>query len=413
MSGLTVLGVKNAKPGRHADGKGLYLLVKPSGARSWMLRVQSDGKRQDIGLGSVDLDPRRSPNDAVNEVPIMHRRLLNLGEAREKAQALRRLAKAGRDPIAERDKDRTPVPNFKKALLSCHADLSAGWGPKAAAAFLSSLEEHAVPTLGNMRVDQIESSHIRDMLAPIWTRIPVMARKVRQRTGTVLNYAKSNGWRTTEAPGKSVTMGLARHTAGGNFAAMPYQDVPAFAAGLASKATTVGRLALLFTINTAARSGEVRHAQWAHIDLENKLWNRPAAQMKSKVAHSVTLTDAAVEVLSQAVALRVNAKPDALVFPNTKGLALSDMTLSKIMRDAKSAYTVHGFRSSFRDFAAEQMPTIPDAVAEAALAHAVPDKVERAYKRTDFIEMRRKLLEGWAGHLASKSNILRLVPSHG
>jgi integrase len=403
MVSLTAVGVKNAKMGRHSDGGGLYLLVKPTGARSWVLRVQVDGIRRDIGLGSVDLDGRRDKAEA--DVSILHRRRLTLGEAREKAGVLSRMAKAGRDPIVERDKDRSSAPTFKEATKRCHADLRSDWAEKNAAAFLASLEEHAFPALGAIRVDLIEDSHVRDMLAPIWTRIPVMARKVRQRAGIVLNYAKSKGWRKTEAPGKLVTMGLARGHRGGNFAAMPYADVPGFLSELEAKVITVGRLALRFTILTAARSGEVRKASWDQIDFRHKLWNRPPSIMKGHIAHSVTLSDAAVAVLEDAKRLRTSIKPDALVFPSSKGTPLSDMTLSKIMRDAALPFTVHGFRSSFRDFAAEQMPTIPDPVAESALAHAVPDKVVAAYKRAKFFSMRRQLLDGWASYLRDRTEI--------
>jgi integrase len=222
---------------------------------------------------------------------------------------------------------------------------------------------------------------------------------VRQRAGTVLSFAKAKGWRTTEGPGKAVTLGLARHGRGGNFAAMAYNEVPAFVASQSVKADTMGRLGLLFTIYTAARSGEVRSALWAHIDLDAKLWHRPASLMKSGTAHSVTLSDQAVAVLERANALRENAKPGALVFPGTGDRPLSDMTLSKVLRDAKQACTVHGFRSSFRDWAAEQCPSIPDPVAEAALAHSVSDKVVAAYKRTDFLAMRRKLLDLWGEYV--------------
>jgi integrase len=411
MSGLTVLGVKNARPGRHADGDGLYLLVKPTGARSWLLRVQVDGRRRDIGLGSVDLVGKRDPAEAG--LPILHRRKLTLLEAREKAGILSRIAKAGRDPISERDKERAAIPTFKEAAEKCHGDLKSGWAPKNAAGFLASLKEHAFPALGKIPVDQVEASQIRDMLAPIWNDIPVMARKVRQRVGIVLNYSKAKGWRASEAPGKSVTMGLARGHRGGNFAAMPYADVPDFLAELEGKTITVGRLALRFVILTAARSGEVRNARWDQIDFDKKLWNRPSTIMKNKIAHVVTLSDAAIALLREAEKVRTSARPDALIFPNTKGKALSDMTLSKVMRDADKPYTVHGFRSSFRDFAAEQMPTIPDPVAEAALAHLVPDKVVRAYKRASFLDMRRKLLDGWAGFLAGQQNVLKLAASNG
>lgn len=408
MGGLTVVGVRNAKAGRHADGGGLYLLVKPSGARSWLLRVQVEGRRRDIGLGSVDLTPKPERDEAIGDIPLLSRKVLSLAEARDKAALLRKAAMAGRDPVLERDKDRQSVPTFEKAAVACHADLKSSWSRRQEETFLSSLQRHAYPAIGKLQVDRIQASDVRNLLAPIWTSIPDMARKVRQRVGTVLNYAHSKGWRAAESPGRSVTVGLARPVAGGNYAAMPYVELPAFVVDLTSRSETVGRMALLFTIHTAARSGEVRHARWSHIDFERKLWNRPAELMKSRAAHTVTLTDAAIAALERARTLR-RSQDDALVFPGTKGQPLSDMTLSKIMRDAELPYTVHGFRSSFRDWAAEQMSSIPDAVAEAALAHVVPDKVVRAYKRTDFLEMRRTLMDGWTAFLAGQSNVLRLV----
>jgi integrase len=394
MAKLTVVGIRNAKPGRYADGGGLYLLVKPSGARSWVLRIQVDGKRRDIGLGSVELVGKRDPSEM--SLPILDRKVLTLGEAREKAGILARHAKAGRDPVVERDKDRSSAPTFADATMRCHDDLKSGWAPKSAAAFLSSLQEHAFPALGKMRVDHIEASHIRDMLAPIWTEIPVMARKVRQRVGTVLNYSKSKGWRAAEAPGKSVTLGLARGHRGGNFAAMPYTEVPAFMATLEVQSATVGRLALRFLILTAARSGEVRKATWQQIDFEAGLWNRPAEIMKGGLAHTVTLSAAALAILREAKLHRTSSGGEALVFPSRKGGSISDMTISKIMRDMGLVYVPHGFRSSFRDYVAEQVSEIPDAVAEAALAHANGDKVVAAYKRTDYLALRRDLLERWA-----------------
>jgi integrase len=218
--------------------------------------------------------------------------------------------------------------------------------------------------------------------------------KVKGRVGQVLNYSHSKGWRPTEAPGRAVTMGLGKRAAATNLAAMPYTDVPVFVTTLNDKEDTVGRLALLFTILTAARSGEVRHARWSHIDAEGRLWNRPAELMKARTAHSITLSDEALAILKRAAVLH-EAKPDGLIFPSSKGSELSDMTLTKVMRDSQAPYTVHGFRSSFRDWAAEKRPDVPDAVAEAALAHAVPDKVVRAYKRAAFIEMRRELLSAW------------------
>jgi len=374
MAKLTVVGVRNAKPGRHGDGAGLFLLVKESGAKSWLLRVQVAGQRRDIGLGSV--------SD------------LTLQEAREKAALLRKVARAGGDPIAERDKDKKQAPTFKVAATACHAELKRGWEPKHAAAWLSSMEEHAFPALGKLRVDSIEASNIRDALAPIWVDKPVMARKVRQRIGAVLDFAKSKGWRSAETPARSVTVGLSRQPRGGNFSAMPYADVPGFIATLQGEVATVGRLALLFTILTAARGGEVRSARWRHIDFDAALWRRPADLMKTRTAHEVTLNEAALAVLEQAKKLRTT-EADALIFPGKGGKPLSDMTLTKALRDAGQECTVHGFRSAFRDWAAERMPSVPEAVAEAALAHTVPDAVVRAYKRTTFVDLRRQLLAAW------------------
>lgn len=396
MGSLTALKVRNAKPGRHGDGEGLYLLVKPSGARSWLLRIQQNGRRRDIGLGSVDLDSRSAEGRrASDELPILSRRTLTLQEAREKASELRRFAVAGRDPLIERDKERRAVPTFEEAAKACHGELKAGWTERQADTFLASLERHSFGRLGKLRVDRIEASDIRDMLAPIWGRYSDMSVKVKGRVAQVLNYAHSKGWRPNEAPGKAVTMGLGKRAASSNLSAMPYAEVPAFVAAQNDKDDTVGRLALLFAVLTAARSGEVRQARWSHIDRTEKLWNRPAELMKTRSAHSVTLSDEALRVLDRAAKLNA-VRPDGLIFPSGKGSELSDMTLTKVMRDHGVPYTVHGFRSSFRDWAAERMSEVPDAVAEVALAHVIPDKVVRAYKRTQFIEMRRLLLAKWA-----------------
>lgn len=403
MPRLTVTAIKNAKPGRHGDGGGLYLLVKPTGAKSWLLRVQADGRRRDVGLGAADVMPRvLGEVRPIDEVPLLHRRVLSLSDAREKARQLRELAKAGRDPIVERDRDRQGVPTFEVAARAAHKALKDGWATKNAAAFLSTLEEHAFPKLGSIRVDRVETSDIRDMLAPIWLTIPVAAGKVRQRVGTVLSYAKSKGWRSSDPPTRSVTMGLPRQPKSGNFDAMPYANVPAFIADLRSSTTTTGRQALLFLIYTAARPGEVRSAQWGQIDLEKRDWHRPANMMKGKEAHTVTLNTSAVELLNGLKGDRC-PKPDEFIFAGQRGAKLSDMTMNKVLRTAGLPHDAHAFRSSFRDWAAEKMPEIPDPVAEAALAHVVSDKVVRAYKRTSFVEMRRLLLEGWGAFLTGNA----------
>ncbi len=400
MGRLTTVGVRNAKPGRHADGDGLYLLVKASGSRTWLLRVQVDGKRRDIGLGSVELVS--SAIDGLIEIPLLHRRRLSLAEAREKCAALRKAAESGLDPVLERDRDRRGIPTFEEAAEQTHAALKGQWAPRQQDAFLTSLRQHAYPKIGKHRVDRIVVDDIQGVLRPIWEVIPDAASKVRQRIGTVLNFAHTKGWRPMEAPTKPVSMGLPKRKAGGNYAAMPYADVPTFVSMINSNPESIGRLALLFTIYTAARSGETRNARWSHIDFEKRLWHRPAELMKMRKPHIVTLNAAAVAILKRVEPLR-RANSD-LLFPGAKGNALSDMTLSKILREAKMPYTVHGFRSSFRDWAAEKMPHIPDPVAEVALAHGVPEKVVAAYKRTEFIEMRENLLDCWAVHCVVSNN---------
>lgn len=378
MGVLTAISAKNAKPGRHADGQDLYLLVKPSGSKSWLLRVQVDGRRRDIGLGSY--------HD------------LSLAEARDKATELRKAAKAGLDPIAIRDAVRRRIPSFKEAAKACHAEMKKGWTEKHEKMFLASLETHVFPIIGHISVDQVEAPQVRDAVAPIWHTKPDMARKVRVRIGMVLNFAHGEGWRASEAPVRAVSLLLAKQPAAGNFPSMPYKDAPAFVASVRAKPETVGRLALLFLIYTAARSGEVRSARWSHIDFKQKLWSRPADLMKSRVAHSVTLNESALAVLERAALLRTSDE-DCLIFPNGKGDKISDMTISKIMRDMGLSYVPHGFRSSFTDWAAEKMPSVPDVVAEAALAHVIPDKVQRAYRRTQFLDMRRRLLQSWGRFL--------------
>ena len=377
MSGLTALKVKNAKPGRHGDGAGLYLLVSPSRAKSWVLRVQVKGRRRDIGLG------------ALSDV--------SLAQARDKARELRAVARTGGDPIAVRDKDENPPPTFEIAARQCHAALSKGWTERNAKAVLSSLELHVFPRIGRLRVDSIDEKDIVSVLSPLWTTKPSAARKLRQRIATVLDYSRGNGWRATGAPRDTLRPLLPKQPKGGNFEAMPYPAVPGFVSEQYSLSRTSGRLALLFTIFTAARSGEVREARWSHIDESEGLWNRPADLMrKSGEAHSITLSREAVKILEFAKALRTTTR-DCLIFPGTKG-KLSDMTLSKMVKP--TGYTVHGFRSSFRTWAAEQMPAIPSDVAEAALAHTIPDAVERAYNRAKFFRMRRELLDAWGDFLS-------------
>ncbi|WP_408591231.1 tyrosine-type recombinase/integrase [Novosphingobium sp.] len=416
MDKLTVMQVRNAKPSIGPDGKrrkrvlvdgaGLLLIVAPTGARNWVLRIKDGQRRRDIGLGAADIDGAGrnalgGNGGQPDDTPLMLRRIISLAEAREKAAALRKLAKAGADPIAERDRERRATPTFAVAVTEAHAALKSGWSDRTAKAFLASLEEHAVPKLGTAKVDVIGSADVIAALAPIWTSKPVMARKVRSRIGQVLAFAKARGWRRDALPdARELRSGLAKQEQGKNFAAMPFVQIPAFFTDELGKETTASRFAVLFAILTAARSGEVRNATWVQIDLEACTWTRPATVMKMARGHVVTLSDAAVALLKRwkpDEALR-----DGLIFPGLKGNPLSDMSLTKALRTAGRNETVHGFRSAFRDFAAERCPTTPAMVAEMALAHKVGTTTEQAYLRSDLRDLRRALMDAW-GRFAAPS----------
>lgn len=410
MGKLTATKVLSAGPGRLADGDGLYVLTKPAGTKTWLLRVQVDGKRRDVGLGTVDV-LRMDPNKRtaalalpVLDIPILQRKLLTLAEARQKADILRRAAKNGLDPVVERDRKVEETPTFRKAAAAAHEALKGGWTEKGAKTFLSSLTNHAFPTLGDIRVDHITAANVTAALEPIWMSKPDMARKVRQRIGMVLNYAHMKGWRASEAPGKSVKMGLPHQPQGGNYKFMPYADVPAFVQELRAGEPTKGRRMLLLHILTASRGGEVRRARWGQIDFAARDWNRPAEIMKGKhaPAHTVTLSSAAIALLKEIQGDR-DPDPDELIFPGNRGDLMSDMTMGKVMKTAKRPFHPHGFRTSFRVWAAEKMKHMPGEVAEAAISHVERNKVVRAYLRTTYVEDRRELLEAWAQFVSSNA----------
>jgi integrase len=392
MAGLTAVEVRNAKPGRHADGKGLYLLVKPSGAKSWVLRVQVAGRRRDYGLGSFDI--------------------VSLTEARDRALECRKMAKNGLDPSLERKKAQRAIPTFEEAARRYHETVKASWrNDKHADQWLSTLKAHAFPTIGSTRVDHIDAPTVQSVILPIWLTLPETARRVRQRIGSVLDFAHGQGWRATETPRNAINSLMKRikqPRRSGGFAALPYAELPSLMGELQNNSPTVGRLALQFLILTAARSGEVRGARWEEVDLDKAHWNIPAERMKAGEAHSVPLTPAPVEVLRQVREI-TSIRKGLPIFPGLKGKPLSDATLAKVLRVAGGgSATVHGMRSAFRDWIAEQT-SFPDAWAEAALAHTLPNKVEAAYKRTKFLEQRRKLMAAWADFLLGKSNVITLA----
>ena len=378
MGKLTASKLKGlTEPGRYSDGDGLFLVVRPAGGRNWVLRALCGGRRRDIGIG-----PLKS---------------VDLGDAREAAHQIRRQIARGLDPIAERKRERQIIPTFRAAAKIVHGEHKAAWkNGKHQAQWLSTLESYAFPKLGDTLVSDIGAPEIRDVLAPIWLSKPETARRVRQRIGTVLDWACVKGFRASEAPLRSLSKGLPRQPKkDGHFAAMGYADVPDFLARLRER-ESIGRLALEAVILTAARSGEIRFAHWPEVDMDSALWSIPAGRMKMNRPHVVPLSPEAIEVFQRAAKFR--APGSDLVFPGQKlKKPMSDMTLLKILRDMDAGVTVHGFRSAFRDWVAEQT-NYPGEVAEAALAHAIPNKVEAAYRRTDFLEKRRDLMRDWASY---------------
>ena len=406
---LTMKQVQNAKRGRHSDGKGLYLLVKPSGTKSWVLRVQHRGRRQDFGLGSV------ASESIEAAIPLQKRRSLTLAEAREKARIGRELAKAGINPSAEWKQEEEEVPTFKDAAEQYHAQVSTAWrNGKHGDQWLNTLKAYAFPAIGTLTVDRIDASDVQRVLLPIWLTKGETARRVRQRIGVVLDYAHGKGWRSAEAPMRALNqlMGGIKQPKGANFAAMPYKDVPAFMSKLAAAEFSVGRAALQFLILTAARSGEVRKARWKDIDLGLAEWRVPPENAKTGRLHIVPLAPAAVEI-AKSIQAALAPKFNDLIFPGLKGI-MSDATLAKVLRVNRGHdYTVHGFRSSFRDWAAES--GFADAWAEAALAHTNPNRTESAYRRTTYFEQRKeRLMPAWGSFCTGHaSNVVRLASAQG
>lgn len=324
---------------------------------------------------------------------------MSLAQARKRAEEVRGWMEMGLDPVFEKRKARG-IPTFKEAAAKVYAANQKTWrNDKHEWQWKRTLEQFVYPTLGNVSVAEITGPMVRNVLAEIWLSKPETARRVRQRIGAVLDWAFASGYRETEAPMRSITKGLPRQPRSDtHHAAMPYTDVAAFIADLRSR-ETIGRLALEFVVLTATRSGEVRKAEWSEFTLKKKLWTIPAERMKAGREHVIPLTQAAVEILERCALLR--QPQQRLVFPSPKqSQPLSDMTLIKVLRDMKIAVTVHGFRSSFRDWVSETT-AYPGELAEAALAHAVKDKTEAAYRRGTLLEKRRALMTDWAAHCCS------------
>jgi integrase len=390
MGNLTATAVAKAKaPGRYGDGEGLALIVSKGGSKSWIVRVQKDGRRRDIGLGSA------------SKVP--------LKLARERAAEVRQKIELGIDPVAERAKA-AGIPTFSVAVKKVHAENAPSWkNPKHKAQWINTLETYAVPSLGNRSVADIDAAAVRDCLAAIWLEKPETARRLRQRIATVIDWAVAKGYRATGLAMPVIDKALPKQRGKvKHHAALPYAELPVFTAKI-RETESLGRLALEAVILTAARSGEVRNMTWGELDLLAATWTVPAERMKAGREHVVPLPPQALALFERMKAHR--REYTDLVFPGQKrGKPLSDMTLTKALRDMGLGITAHGFRSTFRDWVAEQT-NWPSDLAEAALAHVVSDKTVAAYQRGTMLEKRRELMAAWANYCdgARGGNVVRLA----
>ena len=331
--------------------------------------------------------------------------VVTLAQAREKALANKRLVRDGGDPLA--DKRKAQVPTFTEAAAAVISLHRPGWrNAKHATQWETTLRQYVFPRLGEKFVHTITTADVLAVLAPIWHEKAETARRVRQRIGAVMKWAVAHGFRVDNPAGDMLSQALGRQAdVTQHMQALPHREVAtAIHTVQDSHAGIITKLAFEFLILTAARSGEVRLATWAEMDVEAAIWTVPAERMKAKRAHRVPLSERAVAILREA---QVWADESGLVFPSPTGKPLSNMTLSKLLKELKIPAVPHGFRSSFRDWAQEST-NAPRAVMEAALAHTIPDKTEAAYARSDLFERRRGLMEQWAAYLSQASD--KVVP---
>ena len=379
MERLTATKAKALKkPGRYRTGPTLYLNISQSGAKSWVQRLTISGVRRDIGLGSFSL--------------------VSLEKARRRAHENRVAVEDGRDIIAERRKAKMPA--FKEAAARTYETLKPRWrSDKVAKNWWQILERHAFKRLGDIPVDRLGREDVLAVLTPLWTSKPEMGRKLRRGIKAILAWAQSHGYVEHNIAGEAIDGALpTMPSVKQNFRALPYQEVgEALEIVRESRASMSAKACFEFVVLTACRSGEARNATWGEINLEARTWIIPASRTKNGKEHRVPLSDEAVAVLEKARTLH----DGDLIFPSPQraGKPLSNMTLTKLLRDLGLAdkATVHGFRSSFRDWCAETGK--PRELAEAALAHVVGG-VEGAYFRSDLFERRARLMESWGRFLS-------------
>lgn len=383
-----------AEPGRHSDGGGLYLDITKTGSKSWVFyyrspvhRTTKDGKTvgrwREMGLGAYGTETDK----------------VSLAAARDLAEAARKLIKNGLDPLDERNRVVAPVarvPTFGEIADQLIKSMSPSWrNEKHRDQWVMTLKEYAAP-LREKPVNEIDVTDVLACLNPHWEQRPETAGRLRGRIERVLNAAKAQGHRTGENPAawrghlENLLPKRGKLTRG-HHDAMPWADVPDFLDKLRKRAG-LAAITLEFTILTAARSGEARGAHWDEFDIAAKVWTIPAKRMKAAKEHRVPLTNRMLAILDTVKPLR---RDDGLVFPGAKrGAPQTDMTMSAVLKRMKVDTTVHGFRSSFRDWCGDTT-SFPREIAEAALAHTIGNKVEVTYRRGDALERRRDLMAAW------------------
>jgi integrase len=401
---LTAVAVaKASKPGRYGDGNGLWLQVAPGGTKSWLFRFERGGRERRMGLGAVHT--------------------LTLAEARERARECRKLLLDGHDPIEARRatvaKSRVATATaltFKECAERYITAHEAGWKNKVhRAQWPATLAAYAYPTFGALPVAAIDTGLVLKALEPIWTAKPETAGRVRGRIESVLDWAAARGYRTGENPARwkghlqKLLPARSKVARVKHHAALPYSDAPAFMADLRARDGVSAR-ALELAILAATRTTETIAARWDEIDLKARTWTIPPERMKAGREHRLPLTDRAVEILE---ALPREGDAEFVFIGDKPGKPLSNMALlATLKRMGRADLTAHGFRSTFRDWAAETT-AYPGEVVEMALAHVIKDKAEAAYRRGDLFEKRRRLMADWAGYCASPARTGDVVPMRG
>jgi integrase len=371
------------KAGKLADGDGLYLQTSPSGAKSFVFVFIRSGRRREMGLG-----PFGSGTGQVS-----------LAAAREKADEVRQILGRGGDPFSELSSRRSTGKTFGAVADGYIESMRDGWrNEKHSAQWSMTLGNTYCAALRKRPIAEVNTDDVLKVLKSIWTTKAETARRLRGRIERVLDAAKASGERTGENPARlrghlDLLLPKSERLQRGHHRAVPYQDVPAFIRRLRAL-NSISALAVEFTVLTAVRSGETRGATWSEID--GDLWIIPAERMKAGREHRVPLTPRALEIIAAAKKLRMTET----VFPGRGGQALSDMSLSAVLRRLKVEATIHGFRSSFRDWAGDATE-FPREIAEAALAHVVGDQTERAYRRGDALARRWQMMEAWATYCGS------------